>query len=84
MLKLLDFELLSEGAKYDIVDANSFSRLQEIGLKMALYDTFNGSADSIQTSHKNLPSQSLNEELQAVRKKLQEARARSSQNNSSR
>lgn len=82
LLKLLDFELMSEGALYDIVDADSFARLQQVGLKTALYDTFSG--DSFQTSRKVMPSQNLGEELEAVRKQLQEARARGIQNQSDR
>jgi Mg-chelatase subunit ChlD len=77
LLKLLDFGLVSEGARYDIVDSNSFDRLRQVGLKTALYDTFN---DNFQTSRKVAPSQNLQESLEAIRKQLQDARARSAQN----
>jgi hypothetical protein len=77
VLRLFDFGLISEGAKFDIVDANSFSRLQEVGLKLALYDTFN---QNFQTRLKMSPTASLKDELEAVRQQIRQARARNAQN----
>ncbi len=77
VLRMLDFGLMSEGARYDIVDANSFDRLQQVGLKLALYDTFNS---NFQTRLKFSPSVSLTDELEAVRKQIREARARNALN----
>jgi hypothetical protein len=81
VLRLFDFGLMAEGAKYDIVDANSFSRLQEVGLKLALYDTFN---QNFQTRLRMSPNASLKDELEAVRQQIREARARNAQNPSNR
>lgn len=81
VIRLFDAGLMSEGARYDIVDANSFARLQEVGLKLALYDTFN---DNFQTRLKGSPAVGLQDELEAVRKQLREARARDAQNPSTR
>jgi hypothetical protein len=77
LLKLLDLELVSEGARYDIVNANGFERLRQVGLKVALYDTF---SDNFKTARKISPSQSPEKELETLRKQLQEARAHPAHN----
>ena len=81
LIRLLDVGLTSEGARYDIVDANTFERLQQVGLKQALYDTFN---QNFQTSLRVAPGASLQSELEIVRKQLQDARARNAQTPSTR
>jgi Mg-chelatase subunit ChlD len=81
LIRLLDVGLTSEGARYDIVDANTFDQLKQVGLKTALYETFN---HNFKTSLRVTPSGSLQSELEIVRKQLQEARTRDAQNPSSR
>jgi len=81
LIRMLDAGLLPQGARYDIVEANTFERLQQLGLKLALYDTFN---HNFQTSLRVSPGNSLQSELELVRKQLQEARARNAQNPSNR
>ena len=76
LIRQLDAGLVSEGARYDIVDANTFERLQQVGLKAALYDTFN---QNFRTSLRVAPNESLQSELEIVRKQLQAARARAAQ-----
>ncbi len=77
LIRYLDVGLGSDGARYDIVDANNFARLQQVGLKAALYDTFNA---NFQTSLRFSPTGNLQSELEAVRKQLKEARERSALN----
>jgi Mg-chelatase subunit ChlD len=77
LIRQLDAGLVSGGARYDIVDANTFERLQQVGLKAALYDTFN---QNFRTSLRVAPNESLQSELEIVRKQLQAARARAAQN----
>jgi len=81
LIRMLDAGLLPQGARYDIVEANTFDRLQQLGLKLALYDTFN---HNFQTSLRISPGNSLQSELELVRKQLQEARDRHAQNPSNR
>ncbi|MBS1991029.1 MAG: VWA domain-containing protein [Cyanobacteria bacterium SZAS LIN-3] len=77
LIRMLDAGLLGQGARYDIVEANSFERLQQLGLKSALYDTFN---HNFQTSLRVSPTNSLQAELELVRRQLEDARARNAQN----
>jgi hypothetical protein len=73
LISLLDDRLQGQGALYDIVDSNTFTQLQKVGLKQALYESFNR---NLQSRGKIPPSRSLQSDLDAVRKQLQEARAR--------
>jgi hypothetical protein len=81
LLRLLDAGLTAEGARYDVVDANGFDQLRQVGLKAALYDTFNA---NFRTSLRVSPGQSLDSELDTVRKQLRQARERAAQNPSNR
>ena len=71
LLKLLDYGLVSDGARYDIVEANSFGRLQEIGLKQALYESFSEN----DTKDRTQAATNLEEELAQIRKQLIGAQA---------
>ncbi len=84
LIKFLDVGLTSEGARYDIVDANSFEQLQKVGLKTALYDTFNHNGQSAMGISGTSHGHDLQSELDAIRKELQQARARSGETPSNR
>jgi Mg-chelatase subunit ChlD len=82
LIRLLDIGLQAEGARYDIVDSNSFARLQQVGLKSALYETFaKGAAGSGGAAPQG---NDLQAELAAVRKQLEAARASEAQQASKR
>lgn len=81
VIRLLDHGLVSEGARYDIVESYGFEHLQQVGLKLALYDAFNANS---QTRSRSSAPVGLSEELEAVRRQIREARARNAENPSSR
>jgi len=79
LLTMLDAGLERAGARYDIVEFAAFNQLQRLGLKQALYDAF---SHSLPTGLNMYPGNTLDAQLDAVRKQLKDARARSGQQQS--